>query len=79
MTCPFKPVVRNLKTMDVYFYNGDNEFTNIRTGVTGKVSDTAAQNTFGISPELSIMLNEYPMVAKLINKMGLTTEIINNK
>ena len=72
----FKPVVRNIKTQDVYFYNGDNEFTNIRTGVTGKVSDKAAAKTFKINAELSLLLNEYPLIAELINKADLTTEII---
>ena len=72
----FKPVVRNKKTQDVYFYEGENTFTNIRTGIGGKVSDAAAQKTFSISPELSILLNEYPLIAELINKADLTTEII---
>jgi hypothetical protein len=72
----FKPVVRNINTHDLYFYNGENEFTNIRTGVTGKVSDTAAAKTFKINPELSILLNENPLIATLINKAQLTVEII---
>lgn len=77
--CHFKPVVRSVKTKDLYFYNGGNEFTNIRTKVSGKVTDLAAQKTFKISPEMSILLNDYPMVAELINRLDLTTEIINNK
>lgn len=71
---PFKPVVRNVNTKDIYFYNGNNEFTNIRTNVTGKVSDAAAQKTFKINPELSIMLNEYPLIAELINKTQMMIE-----
>ncbi len=70
----FKPVVRNLKTNDLYFYKGENEFQNIRTGVCGKVSDTAAQKTFGINPEMSILLNENPMIAEMINRLNLTYE-----
>lgn len=72
--CHFKPVVRNIRTEDIYFYNGGNNFTNIRTGITGRVSDIAASKTFKISPELSILLNDYPLIAELINKADLTIE-----
>lgn len=72
----FKPVVRNIKTQDIYFYNGENEFENLRTGIKGKISDKAAQNTFKISAELSILLNDYPMIAELIKRADLTTEMI---
>lgn len=67
----FKPVVRNIRTKDIYFYHGNNEFENIRTGKKGKVSDNAARNTFKINPELSVLLNEFPMIAVLINKIDL--------
>lgn len=72
----FKPVVRHKRTKDIYFFNGGNSFTNIRTGISGEVSDSAATQTFRINPELSILLNEYPMITKLINKMDLITENI---
>lgn len=72
----FKPVVRNIKTNDIYFYNGENSFTNIRTGVSGKVSDKAAKETFKINPEMSILLNDFPLVATFIEKCDLKTQII---
>lgn len=71
---PFKPVVRNIRTKDIYFYKGDNEFENIRTGVSGKVTDVAAQKTFRLNPELSVLLNEFPILSTLINKLELTVE-----
>ena len=74
--CHFKPVVRNIKTRDVYFYEGDNRFTNIRTGVSGKLTDVAIQNTFKINAELSILLNENPMIAEMIKRLNMTTETI---
>lgn len=70
----FKPVVRNQFNQDIYFYNGENHFKNIRTGVSGTVSDEAAQKTFRINPELSILLNDFPMIAELINRLDMKVE-----
>ena len=70
----FKPVVVNQKTRDMYLYNGENSFTNIRTNVTGTVSDEAARKTFKINPELSVLLNEFPIITKLVSKLGLIYE-----
>ena len=75
MMSHFKPVVRNIRTKDIYFYKGNNEFENIRTGVSGKISDVAAQKTFRLNPELSALLNEFPMLATLINKLSLTVDL----
>jgi len=71
----FKPVVRHRITKDIYFFEGGNKFTNIRTNKSGEISDSAAQKTFGVNPELSILLNEFPIIAKLINKLDLITEL----
>lgn len=72
----FKPVVRHKTTKDIYFYEGGNKFTNIRTKVSGEISDIAARKSFIINPELSILLNEFPNIAKLINRLNLITENI---
>ena len=74
MKSDFKPVVRNYRSNDLYFYNGENSFTNIRTGKSGTVTDEAARKTFGINPEATILLNEYPMIAEMINKLQLIIE-----
>lgn len=66
-----KPVVRNIRTNDLYFYEGENRFTNISSGVSGIISDTAAQKTFKLNEEATYLLNEYPMVAVLINRLKL--------
>jgi hypothetical protein len=71
----FEPVVRNVSNSDLYFYKGDNVFQNIRSGVSGKVSDTAAQKTFLINVDASQMLNDYPLVAELINKLDLKYDV----
>jgi len=73
MKSDFKPVVRNIKTNDIYFYEGENKFTNIRTGIGGVVSDEAAAKTFIIASELSVLLNEFPTVADFISRLNLIT------
>lgn len=72
----FKPVVRNVKTDDLYFYEGENKFTNIRTGIGGIVSDTAAQNTFKINLDATRLINENPNIEKLIKALGLRMEVV---
>lgn len=69
-----KPVVRNKRTGDAYFYNGENNFTNIRTGVSGTVSDEAAQKTFSINLEATALFNDFPNLTTLVNKLGLALE-----
>lgn len=66
-----KPVVRNIKNDDLYFYEGENKFENIRTGLKGSVSDTAAQKTFLINVEATEILNEFPLVAEMISRLDL--------
>lgn len=64
-------VVRNKKTDDLYKFNGGNSFTNIRTGVTGEVSDEAARKTFAINLEATQLLSEYPLILDLIKTLNL--------
>lgn len=72
-----KPVVRNIRTNDLYFYEGGNFFTNIRSGISGKVSDEAAKKTFSINLECTILFNEYPIITEMIKRLDLTFD--NNK
>jgi hypothetical protein len=73
-------IVRNIKTNDLYRYNGENSFTNIRTGVSGKVTDEAARTTFVINVDATIIMNEYPMVEKMIKALNLKSshELLSN-
>lgn len=72
-----KPVVRNIFSNDLYSYNGENNFVNLRTLKSGSVTDEAAQKTFRINIEATEMINEYPMVEKMINVLNL--KFYNNK
>ena len=74
MILDFKPVVRNKHTNDLYFYNGENSFTNIRTKTSGTVSDEVARKTFNINYEATSIINDYPIVAEMINKLQLIIE-----
>lgn len=74
MKSDFKPVVRNKRTNDFYFYNGGNSFTNIRTQRSGEVSDEDAKRTFSINTQATVLINDYPIVAKMIAKLGLVFE-----
>ncbi len=74
MKSDFKPVVRNKRTNDLYFYNGGNSFTNIRTQKSGEVSNEEAKRTFSINTQATVLINDYPIVAKMITKLGLVFE-----
>lgn len=69
-----KPVVRNIQSNDLYFYEGENYFTNIRTLKSGKVDDETAKKVFKINIEATEILNEYTVVATMINVLGLKFE-----
>lgn len=66
-----RPVVRNKKTNDLYFYLGENRFRNLRTGVEGVVSDDAARNTFVINLEATELINKNPIIENLIRSLNL--------
>lgn len=65
-----------MNTNDLYFYEGDNTFENLRTQKKGIVSDKAAQKTFLINLDASEMFNEYPLIAELINKLDLKYDVL---
>ena len=68
-------IVRNIRTNDLYRYEGENRFTNIRTGVSGKVSDEAARTTFVINLGATELCNKYPMIEKLISALNLKVNL----
>lgn len=75
----FRPIVRNKTTSDLYEYVGENVFRNLRTGQSGKVTDEAAQKTFVFNIEASNILNEYPLVFEMIEKLNLKHELADNR
>ena len=69
-----KPVVRNIQTGDLYFYEGENIFKNIRTEKSGKVEDEMARKVFRFNIEATEMINEFPNLEIMINKLKLKFE-----
>ena len=74
---PFRPVVRNVQNNDAYFYNGDNVFENIRSGASGIVDDGTAARIFKLNVDATEMINEYPLISEMIQKLNL--KFNNNK
>jgi len=64
-------IVRNIQNNQLYRYLGDNKFRNIVTGKEGLVDDEKAREVFKINVEVTWILNEYPLVEDLIEKLKL--------
>jgi len=69
-----KPIVRNIKTNDLYSWDGK-LFTNLRTGVSGIVSDEVARKTFRINLEATELIGKNPLIAELIKAASLKCQI----
>jgi hypothetical protein len=66
-----RPIVRNIQNNDLYFYNGENNFTNLRTLKSGNVPDGVARKTFKVNLDATEIINEYPFVGEMINILNL--------
>lgn len=64
-------IVRNIQNNQLYRYLGGNKFRNIVTGKEGLVEDEKAREVFKINVEATAILNEYPLVEELIEKLKL--------
>jgi len=64
-------IVRNIQNNQLYRYLGDNKFRNIVTGKEGIVEDEKAREIFLINVDATGILNEYPLVEDLIEKLKL--------
>lgn len=64
------PIVRNIKTNDLYSWDGT-MFTNLRTGISGVVRDDVARKTFRINLEATEMLNKHPHLKEMIRTLNL--------
>lgn len=73
------PVVRNIQNGDLYFYLGENKFSNIRTGNDGIVDDESARKVFRINIEATEIINEYPVVCEMIKRLNLKFDKIKNE
>lgn len=71
MKSDFKPIVRHIKTNELYSYEGENKFTNLRTKQSGIVDDDKASKVFKINVEMTQLINEFPIIETMINKLNL--------
>lgn len=67
-------VLRNIKTNDIYLHLSGNKFRNLRTGVQGEIPDQTLINIFRLNMEATVLINQYPLVEKLINQLNLKIE-----
>lgn len=70
-----KPVCRNIQNNDLYFYEGENVFVNIRTGKSGVVGDDVAAKVFKMNIEATTMINEFPVIEIMIKKLNLKSDV----
>lgn len=66
-----KPILRNIQNNDAYSYDGENNFTNLRTGKSGSIDDETARKVLRFNIEATEIINEYPIIEKMINILNL--------
>jgi hypothetical protein len=67
-------IVRHIENGIFYRYHGNNEYTNLHTGVKGKVSEVAAQKYFKINLEATMLFNENPLLEEMVGRLKLFLE-----
>ena len=64
-------VVRNVQNNQLYKYVGGTTYINVITGRSGEVPDDVAKRIFKINLGATSILNKYPNVEELINRLEL--------
>jgi hypothetical protein len=72
-----RPMVRNLQNNDIYEYLGENKFRNVRTGKEGIIDETKAKDVFKFNIEVTEMINEFPIIETMIQKLNLKSDGIS--
>tara|TARA_R110002126_G_scaffold66582_2_gene169207 strand:- start:851 stop:1075 length:225 start_codon:yes stop_codon:yes gene_type:complete len=68
-------VVRNVQNNQLYKYVGGTTYINVITGRSGEVPDDVAKRIFKINLSATDMLNKYPNVEELINRLELIISV----
>lgn len=68
-------IVRHVKTNKFYRYLGNNQYTNLFTGVTGEVLPEHAQRIFKINLDATEIFNEYPILDQLVARLKLGADV----
>lgn len=67
-------IVRNIQNNTLYRYLGENKYRNLITLQEGEVPEEKAREIFKINVEATVILNEFPEVENMINKLNLKFE-----
>lgn len=65
------PIVRHKKSNLLYRYIGENVFENVATGKRGAVEDDVAREIFVVNLEATQLINDFPLIFELIQKLNL--------
>jgi hypothetical protein len=67
-------IVRHIENGIFYRYHGDDEYTNLHTGIRGKVSEVAAKKYFKINLEATALFSENPLLEDMVGRLKLFLE-----
>lgn len=67
-------IVVNKETRIPYKYLGDNKFRNMINGKEKVLDDETITKSFNINLDATILVEEYPLIETLIQKLGLRIE-----
>ncbi len=67
-------IVRHTKSNALYVAHGENEYTNLQTGVRGKIPPATARNCFVISLAATALFGEYPLVEEMVMRLKMVAE-----
>ena len=67
-------VVRNIQNNQLYKYVGGTTYVNVITGKSGEVPNDVAKRIFKINLSATDILNKYPNVGLLIEKLELISD-----
>lgn len=67
-------IVRHIRSNILYRYLGENKYRNLTTLQEGEVPEEKAREIFKINIEATSILNEYPEIENMINKLQLKFE-----
>lgn len=68
-------ILRNIQNNNLYRHIEGDIYKNIATGVQAEIPPDKAKEFLKLNVDASMILNKYPMVELLINKLKLKIEI----
>lgn len=72
-------IVRNIQNKCLYEYLGEDRYRNLVTGKEGTVTPEQAKDILKINLDATVLLEEYPLIKELINKLQLRCDGNENK